>query len=280
MAGDARGPRHLDDDSPGNSSNSGGDSLELEELARLDPGALASRVRSQARELERLRTAEADRTAELQRLAAEVESLGGDVAPKTAKAAAKRCAGATRDTPGCSFVEPDQETLLEMARCSTVKVDGPGFLNHDEAIAPPSAEQRAAAGLSEQESGSLTQAGERFRRQYAERMQQLYLEAGGIPEAIDGMSAGAIESMTGALFHNEELAHARRRLAQERAGLIEVDKAALSLADHYVRHLLGVGDAYEEVVAEALGPERARELRLLDDGWSGGTSVYSGDCEE
>jgi hypothetical protein len=244
-------------------------------------GQLAARVQDQARELERLRTRDAEQLDQISRLREEVEALGGTVDEEDPIVRAKRCHRAMRGEEGCSFVDPDEETLLEMARCGTVKVDQPAFLESD-VPSQLSVATAEALGLSSAEEEVLLETARRFRQQYTETLRQLYVEAGGNAALIDDLPPRAIDGMLRTMLDRTELEVAHRLISNERAGLAEppTDATASSLAERYARHMLDVGNRFESALAETLGPDRAHELRRAEDGWPGGTSVYSGSCDD
>lgn len=246
-----------------------------------DPGELAALVRSQARELELLRAEELERKAAIERLQAQVRELGGEVEGEPAKVRARRCARGTRGEPGCSFVEPDEETLLEMARCGAVRADEPHFLHDADGPVDMPKDWLDRAGLAGAELERLNQVSESFRAEHMAELLRLYAEAGGDPESLEHMSPRAMTAMIQALVDRNEIGRAHRQLSRERAGLIDApDPSSLSLEDRLVRAIVDVGERFEAKVAEQLGPERARALRRVSDGWEGGTSVWSGDCED
>lgn len=277
---DTRGPRRTGDDE--DEVVASAPTADDAALASADPGELAARVRSQARELDRLRTAEAEQRAEIQRLQSQVQALGGTAsASEVASAKVRRCAEGNREAEGCSFVDADQETLVEMARCSIIKADVPNFLyDADESAAMPK-EWLERAGLPPGEADGLTAMSEKFRDEYTDALVKLYADAGGDPELADGMPSRSLEGMIEPLLDRSELQRARTQLSRERAGLVDpLDASGMTPADRYVRQVYDVGARFEAKVAETFGPERAHALRLTDNGWPGGSSVQSGTCEE
>lgn len=277
---DARGARRTDDDE---SEAAGGVTMPDDAaLASEDPGQLAARVRSQARELDRLRRTEAEHQAEIMRLQSQVQALGGSASPaEAASAKVRRCAEGNREAEGCSFVDADQETLVEMARCSIVKADVPHFLYDAEESAAMPKDWLDRAALPPGEAEALTAMSEKFRDEYTDALVKLYADAGGDPELADGMPSRSLEGMIEPLLDRGELQRARKQLSRERAGLVDpLDPSGMTPADRYVRQVFDVGARFEAKVAETFGPERAHALRLTDNGWPGGSSVHSGNCEE
>lgn len=248
-----------------------------------DTSTLAkNNLRTQAQELERLRATEIEQRREIARLSQEIEALGGSAAEADPAAGSERCVRAMRGEDGCSFVDPDQETLLEMARCGTVKVDQPGFLEQDGPI-DGGGRSHEVLGLSPDEATVLVETAEQFREQYVRRLRQFYVEAGGEAAVVEDLPPRAIESLLRTMLDRNELEAAHRLVSKERAGLVEPpsEGSSMPLAERYARHMLDVGNHFEAAVGEALGPERAHDLRRAEDGWPGGTSVFSsGACED
>jgi hypothetical protein len=238
----------------------------------------SSRTNERDRELAELRAnASADRS-EIDRLRARIESLGGKPDESSPRERAQLCANRPLEN-GCSWVDPDKDTLREMARCAAIRVDKPVFLVNTETPTSPSDEWIADRGLSTAEARALAKENEQFRRKHEEALLHLYEEAGGDAEVAGDQPPQVLEGMIEALLDKAEMEAAQRRLARERAGLPGSDSSALTLADRLVREVYGAGDEYERSVAKVLGPERAHELRLVDDGW--GASWHAvGDCED
>ncbi len=268
------------------SSEPGGDHVAAAGIgARADAASL--HAQAHARAVDQLRADRQARDAEIERLRAEVERLGGDPGKREKEAGhkpdAERCSKANTRMPECDFVEPDQDTLLEMAKCATVRVDSPGFLfsGGDDVRLP--ADFIEQAKLDPGERASLEKAMSEFKRAYISELRDMLVEAGGgTPETAKEMPETALGSVVEGLLSEDEIDDALRRVSHERAGIAEppgVD-AELSLAERYVRHTAELGNALEAAVGRSLGPERAHELRTLHNGWRGSTSVHSGNCEE
>ena len=247
---------------------------------------LAAYARKQSRAIERLQAIGEAQTAEVESLRKQLHDLGATpVGPRQAnetgdEARAKACAKGGR-TDGCSFVEPDQATLLEMARCGTVRSDSPSLLADNRSIeAPPNA--REALGVTDAEYSELASAIERHRAESHAALRQLFVDAGGgSPEQALDVPLKSLDGFIEGLLERDVLDDARRDLAHERAGLRDpANPAALSVAERFARFQAERGNSFEAVVASVLGPERARMWRSKDNGWSGNTSVWSGNCRD
>ncbi|MEM7159439.1 MAG: FecR domain-containing protein [Myxococcota bacterium] len=181
--------------------------------------------------------------------------------------------------PGCSFVDPDPETLREMARCAMVRVDTPSFLldrDREPRLPPP-----AVLGLSEQQGQALRDRVMQYRNGYHQQLRDMYVEAGGgSPESAAELPIRALAAVTTDLLDADSMEDERRRVAKERAGLVEppANLGELSLSQRWVRHVLEVGNGFEAAMAEVTGPETAHAFRLHGDGWPGGKQSYSGKC--
>lgn len=250
--------------------------------AGLTPVALRSQVRRQAEALERMRASNRDQRDLIENLKHQIEELGGKPVEEAGGVVqAERCAHAGRNEPGCSFVDPSPETLSEMAKCGAVRVDTPSFLYEPELPSSFGDDWSSQAGLGPQEQEAVEASADAFRERHVAKLRELYVEAGGEPELAQDVSAAALLGLLSSMFGPDEVAEVHRRISRERAGLESppADQAALPLTERYVRTVIGAGNELERAIADAVGPERAAALRRLGDGWPGGTSTYSHDCE-
>lgn len=261
-------------------AGSGAASSEADEIT-IPPGVdPVEVVRSQARALERLR---AQKEAQEEELAALREKLGEAAAPDSPAAAAARarkCANASRNDD-CPFLEPDQETLLEMAKCGTVKMDHPAFLS--ELDTPETDGFADSLGVVDpQERAAIQKAAQRQHAQVSKTMRDLVLELGGDEAFVSSASMSTLDAFIHDQLDKETLGQVQRRISEERAGLREppAPGSELSLEERFWRLRAELGNDFEAQLATSLGPERARELRSRHDGWPGNTSVISSDCRE
>ncbi len=280
---DTSAPIRFNPDDPERSAGA----LAMAERPSSKPGQLAgdplAHINRQARDIERIRGEKDAQAARIRELEQQVVDLGGSVDPETPegkKARAKACANQSRGG-SCPFLEPDQETLLEMARCATVKIDSLGFVSDPEP--PPPGRIAERLGITDaQESKKLDAAAQAQYDDYNEKMRAMYLELGGSEEAADGASGKTLQSFIFDQLDNGLLGDVQRQIAEERAGLRDppTDVTSLPIEQRVARLMAEDGNDFERLVADQLGAERARELRRKDDGWPGSTSVHSGDCRE
>lgn len=241
-------------------------------------------IQRQARDIERIREEKDAQAARIRELEQQVIDLGGSVeagSPEAKRAHAKKCASQGRNDGSCSFLEPDQETLVEMARCATVKVDSLGFVSDPEPPVPGSIADRL--GVTDPvESEKLDAAAAAQYEAYNAELRAMYLELGGTEDAADGASGATLRSFIFDQLDRELMEDIQRQISEERAGLREAPAAtaALPIEQRVARLMAEDGNAFEALVAEQLGPERARALRREHDGWPGSTSVSSGDCRD
>jgi hypothetical protein len=281
---DTSAPVRFDPDDPDRRSAG---ALAMADKPSSKPGELAgdplAHINRQARDIERIREEKDAQAARIRELEQQVVDLGGSVDPKTPegkKARAKECAGQSRGG-SCPFLEPDQETLLEMAKCATVKIDSIGFVSDPEP--PPPGRIANRLGITDpEESKKLDAAAIAQYDDYNEKMRAMYLELGGTEEAADGASGATLQSFIFDQLDGSLLGDVQRQIAEERAGLREppTDVASLPIEQRVARLMAEDGNDFERLVADQLGAERARELRRKADGWPGSTSVHSGDCRE
>ena len=284
-ASETRAPIRFDPDDPSRASKDGehasnAASTKASGRSVTDPRA---HIQRQARDIERIREEKEAQAARIRELEEQVVALGGSVDPKTPEAKqarAKMCASQSRGGP-CPFLEPDEETLMEMARCATVKIDSLGFVDN---VEPPVAGQYAERlGVTDPaESKKIDAAIAKQYEDYNAQLRSMYLELGGDEETADQASGKTLQSFIFDQLDREMFGDIQRRIAEERAGLREppLDMTGLDLEERVARMMANDGNEFERLVGEQLGPERARELRRQHDGWPGSTSVHSGDCRD
>lgn len=281
-ASDSGAPVRFDADGPRSSD----EAPEVEAKGgRHKPGKIAgdpmAHINHQARALERIREEKDAQAARIQQLERQVVELGGSVdpaSPEGKEARAKLCANQSRGG-SCPFLDPDQETLEEMARCGTIKIDSLGFVGAPEPPAPGHIAERLGV-TDPQEAEKLDAAAMAQYEDYNSRLEAMYLELGGSEDALDGASGDTLRSFIFDQLDPELLGGVQRQIAEERAGLRDAPAApaSLSIEQRVARLMAEDGNRFEELVADQLGPERARELRREHDGWPGSTSVHSSDC--
>ena len=263
-----------DDDAPGSRGPG-------EAATAADSQGAVAQVRRQERALEQAHAQQLTSEAEIEKLRRQVADLGGSPGEPSAaelKVRARKCASQGRGGE-CPFLDPDPETLREMARCASVKVDFPGFLDNVES--PEVAGYARNLGITDpKEVAALQAAADAHYDQFNDRLRKIFLELGGDAEMAQDASAATMESYIGDQLDRELMGDVQRRIAEERAGLREppADLAALSIEEQSFRLQAGLGNQFEAHLAEHLGAGRARELRRVNDGWPGSTSVQSGDC--
>ncbi len=282
-ATDARAPVRFDPDDPshGGKETSATKKAKTPRKAPEAAGDPMAHIRRQARDLERIRQEKADQASRILELEEQVVALGGSTDPKSpeAKAArAKMCAIQSRGG-NCPFLEPDQETLDEMARCATVKVDSFGIEYDREPPAPGTIAKRLGV-TDPAEAKKLDAAANQQFEDYSQQLRAMYIELGGDETLAEDASGETLQSFIRDQLDPSLVRDIQRQIAQERAGQREppTDISALSIEERVSRLFAESGNEFERLVSEQLGPERARELRGKNDGWPGSTSVNSGDC--
>lgn len=279
---DARAPVRFDPDGDDrDAALAGGSKAKSESKAGEVSGDPRAHIARQARDIDRIREEKDAQAARIQELEAEVIALGGSVDPKSpeaAKARAKMCASQSRGG-NCPFLEPDQETLMEMARCGTVKIDSLGFIDDPE---PPSAGSIAERlGVTDTaESEKLHAAAMQQYDDHRGDLKAMYLELGGDESTADDASGATLQSFILDQLDPELGGSIQRQISEERAGLREAptETSGLSIEERVARLMANDGNEFERLVSDQLGSERARELRKKNDGWPGSTSVHSSDC--
>lgn len=278
---DARGaPHRLGDDEPAADGDVESVAAAGASVA-VRPDDAVAQVKRQARALDEARVQRESDVSEIEKLRRQVMDLGGEPGapgPREAAAKAKRCATQSRGG-GCEFLEPDQATLDEMARCAAVRVDHPGFLDNVES--PEVGGYAGSLGITDPgEVEALQAAADAHYEEYNSALRDLFVSLGGDPKLAEEASAATMNSYIADQLDRELMAAVQRQVAQERAGQSELpaDPSQLPLEEQAFRLQAELGNRFEQHVAEHLGAERARALRSRNDGWPGSTSVSSGNC--
>ncbi|MEM6991172.1 MAG: hypothetical protein AAF721_11760 [Myxococcota bacterium] len=211
----------------------------------------------------------------------------GKPEPPTSREAIRRCASSA-GSPNCSNVDPEPAVLEEMARCGTIKIDRPPFLQKrtPTGYAPPP-ELTALVDLSDDEIALMTEVNTKFANDFSTDLQQIVadLNDGTAAPVPPGAPAWAIIpsfiSAMDASAPDDAAADLRRKIAQERAGLATppAEDADLEPFERYERMRADVGENYEKALAEVLGADRAHELRVANDGW-GSNMLFGGACPD
>ncbi|MGH1341894.1 MAG: hypothetical protein ACRBN8_10105 [Nannocystales bacterium] len=278
---DARAPVRFDPDGDDHRDSQVADTQLVGKKAGDIAGDPMAHIARQARDIDRIREEKNAQAARIQELEGQVIELGGAIDPKSpqaAKARAKMCASQSRGGT-CPFLEPDQDTLMEMARCATVKIDSLGFVDNPE---PPSSRMVAdRLGVTDPaEAKKLHAAATAQYDRYNDALREMYLELGGDETTAEDASGKTLESFIFDQLDQELVGDIQRRIAQERAGVLQppTDRSTMSIEERVSRMRAETGNDFERLVGDSLGEERARELRRKHDGWPGSTSVHSGDC--
>jgi len=197
---------------------------------------------------------------ELATLRARVGALESEGAAATAKGKH----GFTDD--GSSFFAPTKDELVAMAKRCELRMDIPSL---EAEPYPPGPELSEAIGLTAAEKDALRKMHEEFHRWLVTELLKLYAEVTGDESGGASLSAGALGNEITEKSPDAELQALRRRIAEERAGLVAppADLSGTSPLERYTRLMAGLGDEYERRVATVLGPARARALRADSDGW-------------
>lgn len=164
--------------------------------------------------------------------------------------------------------EPSQEQLMSWAKSCKVAFDQPP-MNRPEPITL-SPKQVAAAKLSSEEVAAGNAILARQHTEWQAQVRAFYLEIVGPSPEADSLSLQAmtseIQDKGGSDGEEGEL---RRRIAQERAGLVRApaDLSKASAFERFYRGHVGLGDRVEAALAEGLGAERAHSIRAAHGGW-------------
>jgi hypothetical protein len=166
--------------------------------------------------------------------------------------------------PDCPFLNVSNEMLAQMARCAIVRMDMP-------TLDSPLTDSK------EGELGEVEVVRRRFAADLIGKLRSIYVElrsGADPPQTMTGL-LDAIEAEIPAPQTDAAL----RQIARQRAGLdTSTDTQAESVGERFWRLRAGIGDAFEERLAEALGSGRARQLREESNGWPR-KAIFSGKCD-
>lgn len=181
----------------------------------------------------------------------------------------------------CDFLEPSPAVIEEMALCGVVRYDFPAmFLEHD--WTPKfEAEWLDLVGATEAEHEIIVGIARAQREILFEGLAELGREVGVGPWDGDATLLDAVVELNIAVG-DDAMVEASRIYAEELAGKREPPESldGRPLAERFLRYFSSVGDGFETALAKRLGPERAHELHLAQDGWPGIRSQTGARCPE
>ena len=207
--------------------------------AHLSPEALYEAHAAVTREAEALRT--------------EVERLKRDLDDKSEK------------DPNDKFYEPTPADLVELARQCRLQWDTVSLSSTPPGFSVKNAEK---LGLSEEERAAVEARVNAHQKALVDQIRTLYAEITGDTTA-GSLAANAMLDEIADKTTQEEHQRVFQQLARERAGLAQPPPPGHPESPYtrLFRALTSAGNALEASLAEELGPETARKIRDLDDGW-------------
>lgn len=203
-----------------------------------------------------------------------------DPDPEDPLAPPSHCATSVMRDDECSFVDPDEDTLREMARCAIVRGEGLTLPTPDDADSDFSAEWVERAGLTEAEHEVLRGVAYEFGSKARAAAADIAVAGGAERGWAESATLATIVDRLVADADPTEADEAYAAIANERAGLQEPPAETGSEVEQVLRLRAGLGDAFEAAVAQKLGDTRARELRLAADGWPGHRRLLSNRCTQ
>lgn len=192
---------------------------------------------------------------------------------------AKGCALGRGEDPACPFLEADEETLEEMARCGIARFDTPLLLPSDSGLRFFPDGWLAKAGVDAAEHQRLEQAAAAFMAEQRQRWTELAANVGIERAWSDASTPSVVFLRIAAEFDEDQVAAAVERVAHERAGWEPSRDELPATLEAAVRFRADTGEAFETAIAEVVGEARAAELRAAADGWPGGRSWMGNRCE-
>jgi hypothetical protein len=201
---------------------------------------------------------------ELARLRTRVVELERRLGSSTAMIAELR-----REAGVAPRVAPTQEQLFEWANHCEIHIDTPDVFGTTPARLDDLKIERW--GIEPAEVPEMHDALAKVHAEAHAELRRLYIEATGDSAAADHLSPSALYDEIIDKAAPGTLEVARRRMALERAGLAAppANLHALPPAEQVYRLFARLGDRFERLLGESLGPDRARFLRERWNGWPG-----------
>jgi hypothetical protein len=170
------------------------------------------------------------------------------------------------------YLDPSKEDLKKLADECKLKWDAPSIDTNPTTVSDRTVNE---LGLSDAERTAVNQVTADENTRVTQQLRQLYLEVTGDKTGADSLGPRALESEIVAKSPDGEMQQIYARLSRERAGLqaAPANPSGESPAERMTRLLTGLGDQYERDLANAIGADRAHQMRTLRDGWG---SKHSG----
>lgn len=163
------------------------------------------------------------------------------------------------------FYEPTPADLVELAQQCRLQWDTVSLSSTPPGYSVKNAEK---LGLSEEERAAVEARVNAHQKALVDQIRALYVEITGDTTA-GSLAATAMLDEIADKTTQEEHQRVFQQLARERAGLAQPPPPDQPESPYtrLFRALTGAGNALERSLAEELGPETARRIRDLDDGW-------------
>lgn len=219
---------------------------------------------------ERLEQRLAELRASEEELREELEALR--LAGETREHFVSRCA--VDPGPDCPRAHPPQDVLDARARCGTIAWDEVAMPEFDQ-------EMREELALTDRELNVLRRTVERVNDDVEQALEDNWRRATGEEPPADAFPSRtmALSLELNRRFPDESVVP---QIAKELAGHEPRPSAFGDRSPLYwhMRLRVEAGDRLEEGVAEELGADRARELRMATGGWNGGVMYSARLCED
>lgn len=180
------------------------------------------------------------------------------------------------DARNASFFPASDEQLRQWADNCQLRLDQPPVMGMEAGEVGDAADQLE---LTPEERDAVQQAIERMHGSVSEELRELYVEATGDTHGAAQLSPRAMfAEIRDKAGEDDTPSIVMNRIAQERAGLAMAPAAdaEMSAPERATRLYAGVGDRFQQLLAEALGPQRAYDLRAREGGWPWAHSIFSG----
>jgi len=174
------------------------------------------------------------------------------------------------------IVDLSHDELVELVKDCEIRFDIPGY-----GIEPHlmSDKQAQASQLSADDRAIYDRTVRKENDRYMTALRALYQElVGGEPS--DNLDSHALMLEILQKSPSADVEAARKRLAQERAGMVAApaELAGRSVVERLFRLEISAGSTLEQLLAAELGPEKAHQLRT--SGWAGGDDNILSGCPD
>lgn len=258
---------------PGSPPELGGAHGDEAEPTSESEGLYASLVRENNQQRRALRQAREELAAEQDEGPSPAQRAQVDEdSPEHRRRAARRCA-VNGDCDAKLWAEPSLDELRELAKCGRLLVDTPSFLVGSDFFPPGYVIE--SAGLSEGDAARYAELAEALYKESGTKYGELAHELGVPGELVDRLDPAQLHALIEAVA--DEWEDTRFKVANERARL-STPPQEQSPSERALRYGWGLGEEFENRLAEQFGADAAAEMRRAAGGWANKNSWGGREC--